>query len=190
MIRLGILGSTRGTNMISIVNAIQSGRLHASIEIVISNKADALILEKAASFGLKSIYMNPAGLSRTQYDLWLSDLLKQHQVDLVVLIGYMKILSPEFIRDWPNRVINVHPSLLPAFAGMMDLDVHKAVIESHLKESGCTIHYVIEEVDAGPIVLQKKCVVDTSDSPESLKAKVQKLEGEALVEAIQQLSHL
>jgi phosphoribosylglycinamide formyltransferase-1 len=188
MIKLGILGSTRGTNMLAIINAIKLGYLNAQISIVISNKPDAIILERARYHGLNCQFVSPTGLNRVEYDLKISKILKQHQVDVVALIGYMRILSPDFISEWPNRVINVHPSLLPAFAGKMDLDVHRAVLQSDAQETGCTIHYVTEEVDAGPILLQKKCMVNRDDTPETLKEKVQMLEGEALVEAIQVLS--
>lgn len=184
MIRLGILGSTRGTNLDAIVAAINTYQLSASIEIVISNKSTALILERAKSFGLTAQFIDPTGVSREVFDLQTSDLLKQHHVDLVVLIGYMRILSAEFIAAWKNKIINVHPSLLPAHAGKMDLDVHRSVILAGEKETGCSVHYVTEEVDAGPVIIQKKCEVLSNDTAESLKERVQKLEGAALVEAI------
>lgn len=184
MIRLGIIGSTRGTSMAAIADAIQHHTLAANIEIVISNKSGAFILERALNGGLKSRFIDPQGLTREQYDSKVSDVLRQHQVDLVVLIGYMRILSAEFVSEWENRIINVHPSLLPAFAGKMDLDVHKAVLAAGVKETGCSVHYVTREVDAGPVILQKKCQVREDDTPESLKERVQQLEGQALVEAI------
>lgn len=188
MIRLGILGSTRGTNMLTLIDAINDHILPASIEVVISNKANAMILERAKNHGLNYEFLSSEGLSRVEYDNKISALLIAHQVELVVLIGYMRILSADFVTHWSNRIINVHPSLLPAFAGKMDLDVHQAVLDSGIKETGCTIHYVTQKVDAGPIVLQKKCQVLTEDTAESLKERVQKLEGIALVEAIRSLS--
>ena len=184
MIRLGILGSTRGTNLLAIVEAIQQKRLPAEIEIVISNKQDALILERAKSFGLRAHFIDPKGLTRDEYDSNVSNLLSEHAVDLVVLIGYMRILSDAFVSKWQDKIINIHPSLLPAFAGKMDLEVHKAVLASGVAETGCTVHYVTQEVDAGPIITQKKCPVEPHDTPELLKARVQQLEGEAMVEAI------
>lgn len=187
MIKLGILGSTRGTNLATIVDAIQQKKLDASIEVVISNKSDAKILEYAVSNNLKMQFVDPKNLSRGEYDKQVSTLLKKHHVDLIVLIGYMRILSAEFVRQWSHKIINVHPSLLPAFAGLMDLDVHRAVIESKATETGCTVHYVTEEVDAGPIILQKRCAVQPGDTPEMLKQRVQQLEGAALVEAIKGL---
>ncbi len=187
MIRLGILGSTRGTAMDAIVAAIQTGKLAANVAIVISNKADAAILERAEKSGLSTQFIDPKGLSREQFDQQVSTQLKNNGVDLIVLIGYMRILSAEFVSAWENRIINIHPSLLPAFAGKMDLDVHKAVLAAGVKETGCTVHYVTQEVDAGPIILQKKCLVHVDDSAETLKQRVQALEGEALVAAISQI---
>lgn len=184
MIRLGILGSTRGTNLDAIVTAIRQKRLSASIEIVISNKANAVILERARSFGLAAQHLDATGLTRDEYDRHLTDVLNKHAVDLIVLIGFMRILSGEFITVWNNKIINVHPSLLPAYAGMMDLAVHDAVLESGDHETGCTVHYVTEQVDAGPIILQKKCPVLSGDTPDILKQRVQMLEGEALVDSI------
>ncbi|HAT2138095.1 TPA: phosphoribosylglycinamide formyltransferase [Legionella pneumophila] len=184
MIRLGILGSTRGTNMLALVDAINEGTLKAKIELVISNKPDAIILERAKSLGLNAQFVNPEGLNRIDFDKKVSDILINHRIDLIVLIGYMRILSADFVNKWNNQVINVHPSLLPAFAGKMDIDVHQAVLDSGLKETGCTIHFVTEEVDAGPVILQKKCPVLEGDTAQTLKARVQQLEGMALVAAI------
>ncbi|MCW8445364.1 phosphoribosylglycinamide formyltransferase [Fluoribacter gormanii] len=185
MIRIAVLGSTRGTNLNALVAAIKQQRLSASIELVLSNKEDAPILEKAARFGIESMFANPQGLSRMEFDNYLSKILKQHQIELVVLIGYMRILSAEFVSDWENKIINIHPSLLPAHAGLMNLDVHQAVLDAAEEETGCTVHFVTEQVDAGPIILQKKCPVLADDTPELLKVRVQELEGLALVEAIQ-----
>lgn len=184
MLKLGILGSTRGTNLAAIVNAIKEKRLTANIQIVISNKADAGILQQAQKFGLPHIHLSPIGKSREEYDYEVTEQLRAHQVDLIILIGYMRILSAEFIQTWRHKVINVHPSLLPAFAGMMDMDVHRAVIAAKHQQTGCTVHYVTEEVDAGPILLQRQCEVKQSDQPEDVKVSVQALEGLALVEAI------
>lgn len=187
MSRLAILGSTRGTNLSALVEAVNKKELNASIELVISNKPDALILERAASFGLQALFVDPKGLSRETYDQHLSQLLKECRIDLVVLIGYMRILSPLFVADWSNKIINIHPSLLPAYAGLMNLEVHQAVLDGGEAETGCTVHFVTEEVDAGPIILQKHCPVQEDDNAERLKERVQQLEGAALVEAIQKI---
>lgn len=188
MIHLAILGSTRGTNLDAIVNAIGTKKLDARIEVVISNKASAPILDKAADFGIEALYVNPQGLSREEFDRQLSGLLQQHHVELVVLIGYMRILSATFIADWKDKIINIHPSLLPAFAGLMDLEVHRAVITKRQTISGCTVHFVTEDVDAGPVIMQGKCPVLPGDTPETLKARVQKMEGPLLIDAIQMIA--
>jgi phosphoribosylglycinamide formyltransferase-1 len=187
MMRLAVLGSTRGTNLTALTDAIKSGKLNATIEVVISNHPDALIIERARSLNLRAQFIDAAGLSRDEYDARVSDVLRERQIDLVVLIGYMRILSATFVRDWQDLIINVHPSLLPAFAGKMDLEVHEAVLAAGVKETGCTVHYVTEEVDAGPILLQKTCEVWAGDTPATLKQRVQALEGEALVHAISDL---
>ncbi len=186
--RLGLLGSTRGTLLPAIVEAIQQKRLSASIELVISNKPNSGILAGATSYGLLGRFIDPQGLTREAYDHQLSILLQQHAIDLIVLIGYMRILSTAFVTEWKNKIINVHPSLLPAFSGKMDLDVHRAVLAAGVKETGCTVHYVTQDVDAGPIILQKTCAVLADDTPERLKRRVQQLEAEAIVEAIAKLS--
>jgi phosphoribosylglycinamide formyltransferase-1 len=186
-IRLGILGSTRGTDMLAIIAAIKQKKLHASIEIVISNKKNALILERAKSVGIPAEFADPNNLTMIEYDHILSNKMQTHQVDLIVLIGYMRILSADFVIGWQNKIINIHPSLLPAFAGGMNNDVHKAVLAAGVKETGCTVHYVTEVVDAGPIILQKRCKVLPLDTVESLKTRVQELEGDALIEAIENI---
>lgn len=188
MIRLAVLGSTRGTNLSAIIDAVSKRQISASLEIVISNKEHSGILEKARAAGVAARYVPAKGLSREAYDQQVSELLHDHQVDLVVLVGYMRILSDAFVKEWKHKIINVHPSLLPAFAGMMDMAVHEAVLQAGVAETGCTVHYVTEEVDAGPIVLQKTCMVDPKDTPEQLKERVQQLEGPALVEAIASLT--
>ncbi|MCD6040178.1 MAG: purN [Gammaproteobacteria bacterium] len=184
MLRLGILGSTRGTVLSSLITAIQKDRLAAEIAVVLSNKAEALILEKAKKAGLSTQWLDPKNLTAIEYDQQISSVLQAHHVELIVLIGYMRIISPQFLTAWHHRIINIHPSLLPAFAGGMDKNVHQAVLKAKVKESGCTVHYVTEEVDKGPILLQKKCPVFAEDTVETLKTRVQQLEGEALIEVI------
>lgn len=184
MIRIGILGSTRGTNLDAIVTAINQQQLDAEIAIVISNKPDAGILSKAAGFGIKSICIESKDKSREAFDQEVSARLHAHHVELVVLIGFMRILSAEFIHQWAGHIINVHPSLLPRHAGKMDLDVHRAVLAAQEAESGCTVHVVTEAVDAGPIVIQERCPVLFNDDEHMLKQRVQSLEGMALVKAV------
>eukprot|EP01035_Chromulina_nebulosa_P019941 gene19941-25907_t len=183
-IKLGVLGSTRGTDMQAIINAIQSNDLNAKISIVISNKADAGILERANNHNIKNVAISSKGLTREDFDDIISSALVDEGVDLVLLIGYMRILSDKFVNTWSGRCLNVHPSLLPEFAGGMDLQVHEAVIKANKSISGCTIHFVTGDVDGGPIYLQETCFVELDETPESLKAKVQQLEGVAFVKAI------
>lgn len=190
MMRLGVLGSTRGTLMLDLIAAIQQNTLAAEIPIVLSNKSDALILENAKRHGLSSVFVDPTNLAREIYDEQITKILKQHKVDLVVLVGYMRILSKNFVETWANNIINIHPSLLPAFAGKMDKQVHQAVLNAKVHETGCTVHYVTEEIDAGPVIIQKKCDVLPHDTVEQLKARVQALEGIALIEAIKKIGHL
>ena len=188
-IRLGILGSTRGTASIPVIEACRNGSLHAEIAAVISNKADALILEKGRALGPQTItkFVSSKGLSRAEYDAECTSVLLSAGVDVVILVGYMRILSKPFTDFWAGRCLNVHPSLLPKHAGGMDLQVHQAVIDAKEEESGCTVHQVTETVDGGPIMVQKIVKVEASDTAESLKAKVQALEGPAFIEAIQKL---
>ena len=110
--------------------------------------------------------------------------LKEHNTELILLIGFMRILSSKFCNQWKGKILNVHPSLLPKYAGGMDTNVHEEVLKNNDKETGCTIHLVTDEVDKGPVVIQKRCLVDSDDTIESLKAKVQNLEGDAFLEAI------
>lgn len=187
MISLAVLGSTRGTNLGALIEAINKKLLDAEIKIVISNRAEAPILERAVNFGLQALFVDPKGQSRQHYDQALSSLLNRQKINLIVLIGYMRILSPQFVLNWQNKIINIHPSLLPAYAGLMNLEVHQAVLDAGETETGCTVHFVSEEVDAGPIILQKHCSVHKNDNAETLKTRVQQLESIALVEAIQKI---
>jgi len=186
-ISLGILGSTKGTDMQAIIDAIQQHRLSASIKIVVSNKKDAYILERATRNGLAAQFIDPTGLTREEFDNQVTEMMRSYGVDTIILIGYMRILSDSFIHEWRNKIINVHPSLLPAFAGEINLAVYQQILDSGIKETGCTVHMVTEEVDAGPILVQKKCAVLPNDSIDTLKQRVQALEGEALIEAIQNM---
>jgi len=182
--KLGVLGSTKGTDLEAIIDSINKKELNATIEVVISNSSDAYILERAANQNIPNIFVSHLNKTREQFDDEISIMLKKYKVDLVLLVGFMRILSSKFCRDWKERILNVHPSLLPKYAGGMDTNVHEEVIRNRDFETGCTIHYVTDKVDSGPILIQKKCSVDKNDTPESLKIKVQALEGEAFIEAI------
>lgn len=184
MIRIAILGSTRGTGLQPIIDAIANGNLAAEIVLVISNKPDALILERARTHHIKAYYFDPKNLSRSVYDEKITQCCQENKIDLIVLIGYMRILSREFVTQWKNKIMNVHPSLLPAHAGKMDLAVHQAVLDGDDAETGCTVHYVTDEVDAGPIILQRHCSVNIDDTAATLKVRVQVLEAQAMIDAI------
>ena len=184
MIRLGVLGSTRGTDLQAILDAIDSKLLESKLSVVISNKKTAFILERANKHKIPSYSISHKNINRETFDRKITKLLKKHKVDLVLLIGFMRILSKSFCQDWKGKILNVHPSLLPKYAGGMDTNVHEEVLKNKDKETGCTIHFVTDEVDCGPIFIQKKCSVKPEDTVNSLKKRVQKLEGEAFLEAI------
>ncbi len=184
-LKIAVLGSTRGSNLEPLLRAIKTKELATEIRLVISDRPDALILERAKNLGLLTSVLPGKGQSREEYGIHLDAVLKQHEIDLVVLIGFMRILAAEFTDKWKGKVLNVHPSLLPKHAGLMDLQVHAAVIAAGESESGCTVHAVEAVVDGGKILVQKRCALSPSETPESLKAKVQALEVPALIEAIQ-----
>lgn len=182
--KLGILGSTKGTDLQAIVDSIYEKKLAATIELVISNTSNAYILERAAKHNISNFFISHLSKTREQFDAEISAIFKNHEIDLILLIGFMRILSAKFCKEWKGRILNVHPSLLPKYAGGMDMNVHEEVINNKEIETGCTIHFVTEDIDGGPILVQKKCSVDKNDTPDSLKKKVQSLEGEAFIDAI------
>ena len=185
MIRLGVLGSTRGTDLGVLLNAIKNKELSAEVSVVISNRENAYILARAKNHNVPSFFISHKDTSREEFDKDVTTILKQYNVELVLLIGFMRILSAEFCQAWRDRVLNVHPSLLPKYAGGMDMNVHEEVLKNGDHETGCTIHLVTETVDGGPILVQKRCVVETGETIATLKSKVQALEGGAFIEAIQ-----
>jgi formyltetrahydrofolate-dependent phosphoribosylglycinamide formyltransferase len=189
-LRIGILGSTRGTDMSAVVDGIVQRNLNASVVIAASDRKRAGILDRARGFGVPAEWVSTRDhegrrRDREEYDRKIDALLRTYRVDVVLLIGYMRIVSPWFCSRWEKRLVNVHPSLLPDFAGGMDSDVHTAVIASGRTQTGCTVHLVTAQVDEGPILLQKRCPVLPEDTPERLKQRVQKLEGDALLEVIE-----
>jgi len=188
-LKVAVLGSTRGTALQGILDALAAHTLDFELVLVLSDKSAAPILERAAAAGVATKHLDPAGLKRAEFDALVSAALQQAGAELVLMIGYMRIVSPAFVETWRGRLLNVHPSLLPAFGGMMDKSVHEAVLAAGVAETGCTIHQVTEDVDAGPIVLQKRCPVLPGDTPETLKARVQELEQSAFVEVLQNWRH-
>lgn len=184
MIKIGVLGSTRGTDLQAVIDSINKKELVAEVAVVISNKKGAYILKRAEQNKIPSVFLSHKGLKRKEFDRKITNILKKNSVELILLIGFMRVLSSDFCQEWRDRLINVHPSLLPKYAGGMDSSIHEEVIKNGEKETGCTIHFVTEDVDGGPILIQKKCRVDDDDTVETLKAKVQQLEGVAFIESI------
>jgi phosphoribosylglycinamide formyltransferase-1 len=180
--KLGILLSGRGSNFEAIADSIQAGRLTAEIAIVISNRADAPGLESARRRGLNAKLIPSRGRTREDHDAEVIAALKDAQVDLICLAGYMRLLSPEFVRAFPNKILNIHPSLLPAFPG---LEAQKQAFDYGVKVSGCTVHFVDEHLDHGAIILQKTVPVLENDDAHSLAARILEQEHIAYSEAIQ-----
>ena len=185
MIKLGVLGSTNGTDLQTILDSIASGELNGKVSVVLSNRKNAYILERAKNHNVPAFFNSHKEKSREEFDDEMTAILKEHAVDLVLLIGFMRILSAKFCQDWRDRLLNVHPSLLPKYAGGMDTNVHQDVLKNGDAETGCTIHFVTDEVDGGPILIQKKCNIEPNETVDTLKTKVQQLEGIAFIEAIQ-----
>ena len=185
MIKLGVLGSTNGTDLQTILDSIASGELIGEVSVVLSNRKNAYILERAKNHNVPAFFLSHKEKSREEFDAEMTAILKEHAVDLVLLIGFMRILSSKFCQEWRDKLLNVHPSLLPKYAGGMDTNVHEDVLKNGDEETGCTIHFVTDEVDGGPILIQKKCNIEPNETVDTLKTKVQQLEGIAFIEAIQ-----
>ena len=181
MKRLGILLSGRGSNFVAIADAIAAGRFDAEIAVVISNRADAPGIMAARQRGLNLVLLPSRGLEREEYDARLAATLDKAGVDLICLAGYMRLLSASFIRRYPQRILNIHPSLLPAFPG---LHAHRDALAHGVKVSGCTVHFVDEGLDSGPIVKQASVPVLDDDTEESLAARILKEEHRIYSEAI------
>jgi len=181
MKRLGILISGRGSNFEAIADHVAAGDLAAEIAVVISNRPQAPGLEAARRRGIHAVSIPSKGYDREVYDRMLIEELDKHQVDLVCLAGFMRLLSAPFIRHFPNRILNIHPSLLPAFPG---LDAQHQALEHGVKIAGCTVHFVDEQLDAGPIVLQAAVEVRDDDTADSLSARILREEHRIYSEAI------
>ena len=179
--KLGILLSGRGSNFEAIAESIAAGRLKAEIAVVISNRADAPGLESARRRGLNALLIPSKGRVREEHDAAVVAALKQAQVDLVCLAGYMRLLSADFVRAFPNRIVNIHPSLLPAFPGV---DAQKQALDYGVKVTGCTVHFVDEHLDHGPIILQKTVSVLDGDDVHTLSARILEQEHMAYSEGI------
>jgi phosphoribosylglycinamide formyltransferase-1 len=181
MNRLGILISGRGSNFEAIAENVAAGTIPAEIAVVIANRPDARGLEIALERGLNAACLPSKGLDREVYDRMLLAELAKHGVDLVCLAGFMRLLSATFIRQFPNRILNIHPSLLPAFPG---LDAQHQALEHGVRFTGCSVHFVDEDLDAGPIILQAVVPVLDDDTVEALSARILKEEHRIYSEAI------
>ena len=181
MKKLGILLSGRGSNFQAIARNVQAGKIPAEIVIVISNKADAQGLETARAMGIEAVCIPSKGLKREEYDRRAVALLKQKQVDLVCLAGFMRLLSAWFVEQFPNRILNIHPALLPSFPG---LDGQQQALEHGVKFSGCTVHFVDAGLDSGPIVAQAVVPVNDDDTLAALSARILSQEHRLYTEAI------
>lgn len=186
---IAVLASTSGSDLPALFEEAKKRSLNV---IFITNKEECGAREKAKNFGIPHFFVNPENnntkKSREDFDQEVVDILKKNNVEFVFLVGYMRIISKVFVDAFVGKILNIHPSLLPAFAGGMDSDVHTEVLNKGCKITGATLHFVTEEVDEGPIFSQKACEISDDETPETLKKKVQHLEQEMLVEALQKIT--
>ena len=187
VLRLGVLVSGRGSNLQAIMNEIEAGTVKAEIVVVISNKQGVPALERAERHGLTTVFLDPKSVAdtpnpRQAYDQKLLETLQHHQVQLVVLAGYMKIVTSVLIDSYESRIMNIHPALLPSFPG---LDAQRQALDHGVKVSGCTVHFVTEGMDTGPIILQRAVPVEEGDTADTLSERILKEEHGLLPRAIQ-----
>jgi phosphoribosylglycinamide formyltransferase-1 len=182
IMKIGILISGRGSNMQAIIDAARQGRIPGSeVAVVISDRRQAAGLQKAQERGVVTVVIERAARARAEHDAEIAGELRKRNVELVCLAGYMRLLSPEFIRAFPHRIVNIHPSLLPSFRG---LDAQRQAFEHGVKVTGCTVHFVDEELDNGPIIVQRAIEVSDDDTAETLAARILEQEHKLYVEAI------
>ena len=183
-LKIAVLASTNATDMQGIIDAIEKKEIDAKIVCLISNKENCGAMERARKHGIEAIFIDGKGKEREEFDrLAVHEIEKKH-ADLILLIGYMRFLSPYFVKKYENKIMNIHPSLLPAFAGGMDKNVHEEVLKRGCKVTGCTLHFVDEGADTGPIIMQKCVKIDEDETADTLKQKVQKKEVECFIDAI------
>ena len=183
MIKLGVLCSGRGTDLQSIIDAISDGKLNAQIAVVITDKPNVMALERAERAGIKNICINRKNFNeQSEFEAAMLNELKTSNVDLVILAGFMRILSPQFVHEYSNRIMNIHPSLLPSFKGA---HAHRDVLAYGVKVSGCTVHFVDEGMDSGAIIMQAAVEVKDDDTEETLAARVLEQEHIIYPKAIQ-----
>ena len=184
MTRLGIVLSGRGSNFEAIAEQIGQGQLAAEIAVVVANRADAPGVDAARRRGLVAVVLPSRGVERSEYDRSLIAVLQAYNVEWVILAGYMRILTAEFIRAFPERILNIHPSLLPAFPG---LDAQHQALAYGVKVTGCTVHFVDEHLDHGPIVMQATVSVEDADTVETVAARILREEHRIYSEALRLL---
>ena len=169
-LRIGVLASGRGSNLQAIIDAIEAGKLDCRLAVVVSDRADAQALERARKHGTEAVFMDPKGYpNRDAFDQAVLAILAEHQVELVCLAGYMRVLSPMFVRALPGQIMNIHPALLPSFPG---LHAQRQALQYGVKVSGATVHFVNEGVDTGPIICQVAVPVREDDTEETLAARI------------------
>jgi phosphoribosylglycinamide formyltransferase-1 len=182
--RVGVLVSGRGSNLQALLDAARRGELGGELAVVVSNVEAALALERARQAGIPAVFRDHRGKKREAFDAEIVEILRAHRVDLVCLAGFMRLLSPVFIRAFPGRIVNIHPALLPAFPG---LDAQRQAWEHGAKVSGATVHLVDEGLDSGPIVAQESVPVLSGDSPERLAARILEAEHRLYPRAVRHL---
>lgn len=181
-VKIAVLVSGRGSNLQAIMDSIDKGYIkNATINVVISNKANAYALERAKNHGIDAVFLDPSEYDRDEYDKAILNVLSQYDTDLLLLAGYFRILGNEIIKAYRNRIMNIHPSLLPAFKG---LHAQKQAFEYGVKVAGCTVHFVDEGLDSGPIIIQKCVPVLTGDTEETLTARILEQEHVIYPEAV------
>ncbi|HLC64088.1 MAG TPA: phosphoribosylglycinamide formyltransferase [Patescibacteria group bacterium] len=188
-IKLAVFASTRGTDLQAVIDGVKSGELDfVDLKFVLSDKEECGAMVRAKEAGITTFFVNPRGKTRAEFDSECLKACQENGIDLILLIGYMRIMTSVIIGPFKQRIMNIHPSLLPKYPGM-DLDVHREVLKNGKKESGCTLHWVTEDLDAGPIILQKKVAIAEGETPESLKAKVQEREQETILEGLKMFAN-
>ena len=186
-VKIGVLISGAGTNLQAIIDNINNKNINGEIKLIISNRENSYGLARGAIAGIETLYINPKNYSASEeYNKELIEELTKRNIELVVLAGYLKVLSKSFIESFSNRIINIHPSLIPSFCGkeFYGIRVHEEVLKYGVKYTGVTVHFVDEGTDTGPIILQKIVKVDKNDTVDTLQKKVLEVEHEAIVEAI------
>lgn len=188
MINLAIFASTKGTDLQAIIDAKKNDQLkNINLKFVLSDRKDCYALERARSAGIKTYYVKPKDKTREGFDKECFDICMKEKIDIILCIGYMRIITKEIINPFENKIFNIHPSLLPRYSGDINKNVHQAVLDNNEEETGCTLHVVTEDVDAGPIISQRKVKIEEGETVESLKEKVQLKEQEVILDWLKSL---